>query len=138
MNEYSYEELSIGQEASFSRIITAEMMDTFLRLSGDENPLHADESFAKGKGFPGRVVYGMLTASMYSCLAGVYLPGKNCLLQSVYTDFIQPVFIGDTLTVTGKIAEKNDSVRQIIIRAVIRNQNGKKVSRAKIEVGVLS
>ena len=137
MNEYGYEELSVGQEASFSRTITAEMMDSFLRLSGDENPLHVDGEFAKRKGFSSRVVYGMLTSSLYSCLAGVYLPGKNCFLQSVHADFLRPVFIGDILTVSGKVAEKNDSVRQIVIRAVIRNQEGKKVSRAKIEAGVL-
>lgn len=137
MNECSYEDISIGQEASFSRTITAEMMDSFLLLSGDENPLHADEAFAKGKGFPERVVYGMLTASLYSCLAGMHLPGKNCLLQSVHADFLHPVFLGDTLTVNGEITEKTDSVRQIVIRAVIRNQDGKKVSRAKIEAGVL-
>ncbi len=137
MNGYSYEELVVGQEESFCRTITAEMMDAFLRLSGDENPLHADETFAKSKGFPNRVVYGMLTASLYSCLAGVHLPGKYCFLQGVHADFLNPVFIGDTLTVSGKIAEKNDSVRQIVIRAMIRNQDGKKVSRAKIEAGVL-
>ena len=79
----------------------------------------------------------MLTSSMYSCLGGVYIPGENCLLQSVHADFLAPVFIGDTLTCTGKIVEKNDSVRQIVIKAIIRNQDGKKVSRAKIEAGVL-
>lgn len=58
-------------------------------------------------------------------------------MQSVHADFLSPVFIGDKLTVTGKVAEKNDSVRQVVIKAVIKNQDGKKVSRAKIEAGVL-
>lgn len=113
------------------------MMEKFKAVSGDNNPLHTDENFAREKGFKSRVVYGMLTASLYSCLTGEYLPGRNCLLQSVHADFLSPVFIGDTLTVSGKITEKYDSVRQIIIKAVIRNQDGKKVSRAKIEAGVL-
>ena len=117
--------------------ITDEMMEKFQFISGDNNPLHTDEDFAKSKGFKGRVVYGMLTASLYSCLAGVYLPGKNCLLCSVHADFLNPIFIGDTLTVTGKITEKYDSVRHVIIKAVIKNQDGKKISRAKIEAGVL-
>lgn len=137
MNCYTYEDLSIGQTAEFSRNITIEMMDKFCEISGDVNPLHKEEAFAKDKGYPGRVVYGMLTSSMYSCLGGVYIPGENCLLQSVHADFLAPVFIGDTLTCTGKIVEKNDSVRQVVIKAVIRNQDGKKVSRAKIEAGVL-
>ena len=137
MNRFTYEELFVGQTAEFSREITNEMMDKFCEISGDVNPLHKEESFAKDKGYPGRVVYGMLTSAMYSCLGGVYIPGENCLLQSVHSDFLTPVFIGDTLTCTGKIVEKNDSVRQVVIKAVIRNQEGKKVSRAKIEAGVL-
>lgn len=137
MNRFTYEDLSVGQTAEFSREVTADMMDSFCNISGDVNPLHRNTAFAKGKGYPGRVVYGMLTSSLYSCLGGVYIPGENCLLQSVHIDFLAPVFIGDTLTCTGKIVEKNDSVRQVVINAVIRNQDGKKVSRAKIEAGVL-
>lgn len=137
MNDFSYDDLVVGQMATFSRTVTGEMMEAFRRLSGDENPLHNDVEFAVERGFSGRVVYGMLTASLYSALAGVYLPGKRCLLQSVYTDFLHPVFIGETLTITGKIVEKHDSVRQVIIKATIRNTEGKRVSRAKIEAGVI-
>lgn len=137
MNDFSYDDLAVGQMATFSRTVTGEMMEAFRRLSGDENPLHNDVEFAVERGFPGRVVYGMLTASLYSALAGVYLPGKRCLLQSVYTDFLHPVFVGETLTITGKIVEKHDSVRQVIIKATIRNTEGKRVSRAKIEAGVI-
>ena len=137
MNRFTYEELAVGQTAEFSREITTEMMDKFCEISGDVNPLHKEDAFAKDKGYPSRVVYGMLTSSMYSCLAGVHIPGENCLLQSVHADFLAPVFIGDTLTCMGKIVEKNDSVRQVVIKAVIRNQDGKKVSRAKLEAGVL-
>ncbi len=143
MNNFTWEELFVGKTAEFTAngggqgIITADMLEKFKDISGDNNPLHTGENFAKEKGFKDRVVYGMLTASLYSYLAGEYLPGKNCLLQSVHADFLNPVFIGDTLTVSGKITEKHDSVRQIIIKAVIRNQDGKKISKAKIEAGVL-
>lgn len=137
MNDFSYDDLAVGQTATFSRTVTGEMMEAFRRLSGDENPLHNDAEFAAERGFSGRVVYGMLTASLYSALAGVYLPGKRCLLQSVYTDFLHPVFVGETLTITGKIVEKHDSVQQVIIKATIRNTEGKRVSRAKIEAGVI-
>lgn len=137
MNRFTYEELSVGMTAEFSREVTSVMLESFCEISGDVNPLHNDEEFARQKGYSGRVVYGMLTASLYSCLAGVHIPGENCILQSVQTDFIRPVFIGDILTVTGKIAEKIDSVRQVVIKATIRNQDGQKVSRATIEAGVL-
>lgn len=101
MNEYTFDELSVGQKESFTAEITEEMMDKFRDISGDVNPLHTDAEFAKCKGFPGRVTYGMLVASLYSRLAGVYLPGKNCLLQSVQSDFMRPVFAGDTLAIEG-------------------------------------
>lgn len=137
MNDFSYDEIPVGQEAEFSRVVTDEMMNWFRMLSGDENPLHKDVQFAREHKFGGVVAFGMLGASMYSTLAGIYLPGKFCLLQCVHADFLSPVFIGDTLTVNGKLVEKNDSVRQLVIKAVIKNQHGKKVGRAMIEAGML-
>lgn len=137
MNCSIYEELFVGQCAEFTREVTTDMMQQFCVVSGDNNPLHVSADFARAHGFPDRVVYGMLTASLYSCLAGEYLPGERCLLQSVHSDFLHPVFIGDILTIEGTITEKNDSVRQIVVKAVIHNQDGKKVSKARIEAGVL-
>lgn len=137
MNEYTFDELTVGQTENFTVEITEGMLNKFRDISGDENPLHTDAIFAQAKGFPGRVVYGMLVASMYSRLAGVYLPGKNCLLQSVQSDFMKPVFVGDTLIVEGGIVEKDESVQRIVIKATIRNQVGKKVSKARIEAGVI-
>jgi 3-hydroxybutyryl-CoA dehydratase len=113
------------------------MMDAFEKLSGDVNPLHRDASFAMERGYPGRVVYGMLTASLYSALAGVYLPGKYCLLRSVDSKFLKPVFIGDELTVTGEVAEVHADLGVAAIKAAITNQRGEKVSRAVLQCGFL-
>lgn len=137
MNTYTYEELLIGHNECFISTITSEMMDRFVDICGDINPLHCDEEYAKQRGFKGRVVYGMLTASLYSTLAGVYLPGRYCLLYSVDSKFRKPVFIGDTLLVKGTVSEKNDTVRMAIIEATITNQNNEKVSRALVKVGFL-
>lgn len=137
MNQYVYDEIEVGQTVEFSKIVTDDMMKKFLSISGDINPMHNDEKFAKEHGFQSKIVYGMLTASLYSTLAGVYMPGKNCLLHSVHADFLKPVFIGDILHVKGFVKEKHDVVKQIIIKAIIRNQYDDKVSKATIEVGVL-
>lgn len=136
MNTYTFEELNVGMKESFTVTITEEMMEAFKQLSGDINPLHCDEAYATESGFPGRVVYGMLTASFYSTMAGVYLPGQRAILQGVDSKFRSPVYIGDTLTVTGKVAEKNDTFRMITVKADITNQEGKKVSKATLQVGV--
>lgn len=74
MNEYRFHDLAVGMEEEFRREITADMMDAFCRLTGDINPLHVDAEYALKKGFPDRVVYGMLTASLVSTLGGVLLP----------------------------------------------------------------
>ena len=136
MNSYHLADMQIGLSHSFNVTITHEMMDQFCSLSGDINPLHTDTEFAMAHGFSDRVVYGMLTASFYSTLIGVYLPGRYALLQTVHTAFIAPVFSGDTLNIFGEVVSRHEVLRQIEVKAHITNQHGKKVSRAKIWTGI--
>lgn len=137
MREYTFADIPVGLTESFSRTVTAEMLDAFREVSGDTNPLHCDEAYAQAEGYPSRVVYGMLTASFYSTLVGLYLPGKYALFQELETSFRAPVFVGDELTVTGEVIETRDTFKRITVKAVIKNQNGKTVSKATIKAGVL-
>ncbi|MCR5416406.1 MAG: MaoC family dehydratase [Pseudobutyrivibrio sp.] len=137
MNNYTFDELKVGMTESFDVTITAEMLDAFKGITGDVNPLHNDEKFAESKGHPGRVAYGMLTASFLSTLAGVYIPGERSLIQQVETKFASPVYIGDALTVKGEIVELIDSVQRLTLKVTITNQNGKKVLRGKMEILVV-
>jgi len=137
MNEYKMSELAVGMSESFTRKITPEMMERFYEISGDENPLHRDEEFAKGKGFDSRVVYGMLTASLISTLGGVYLPGKHCLIQGVETKFLRPVFIGDELTVTGEVSDVRPELKYLEVKVTIRNQKNEKVLKGLLKAGVM-
>ncbi len=136
MNHYMLEELEVGMEASFEMQVSEESMEMFCKLTGDVSPIHMDDAYAAKRGQPGRVVYGMLSASLFSTLAGVYLPGENCLLHSVEAKFAKPVFIGDTLTVSGKISEINETFRAITIKASVTNQHGQRVTRGVIKAGV--
>ena len=136
MNHYRLADLTPGVTESFTVTITEEMMAQFYAITGDNSPIHMDADYAAGRGYPGRVVYGMLGASFLSTLAGVYLPGEHCLLHGVDLKFAKPIFIGDTLTVTGVVDEVNDTFREITIKASIVNQDGKKVTRAVIRAGV--
>jgi 3-hydroxybutyryl-CoA dehydratase len=137
LNSYVFEDLKIGFNASFDVEVIKEMVDGFVTLSGDNNPLHTDIDYAKKHEYPDVVVHGMLTSSFYSRLVGLYLPGKYCILQEIKTSFISPVHIGDTLTVYGEIDYINYAMRQVEIKANILGYDGKKVSRARIKVGVL-
>lgn len=130
-------DLKVGMTESFTRTVTAEMMEKFYEISGDENPLHLDAEFAKKKGFGDRVVYGMLTASLISTMGGVYLPGRHCLIQGVETKFLRPVFIGDELTVTGEVSDVRPELNYLEVKVTIRNQKNDKVLRGLLKAGVL-
>ena len=136
MNSYKFNDLSVGMSESFTVTITEEMMDKFIEITGDISPIHVSADYAKAHGFATRVCHGMLFGSMFSTLAGVYLPGEHCLLHSVETKFSLPVFPGDVLTVAGKISEINDTFKTVFVKGTITNQNGKKVCKANIQLGV--
>ena len=136
MNSYKFNELSVGMSESFTVEITEAMMDKFIEITGDVSPIHVDADYAKAHGFKTRVCHGMLFGSMFSTLAGVYLPGEHCLLHSVETKFSNPVFPGDVLTVTGKISEVNETFKIVTIKGNIKNQDGKTVCKAVIQAGV--
>jgi 3-hydroxybutyryl-CoA dehydratase len=137
MNEYRITDLSAGQQESFTVTITEDMMAKFREITGDINPLHVSDDFAKEKGFPQRVAYGMLTASLISTLGGVYLPGKYCLIQGVEVRFAKPVFIGDVLEVTGEAVKVDRDLRYLEIKVTIRNQRNEKVLRGLLKAGVM-
>ncbi len=141
MREYNFADIEIGLQESFSREITSEMENKFRQISGDENPLHMDDSFAyeiSGGKYSNHVTFGMLTASLYSTLAGMYLPGKYSLIHSLENlSFQHPVFTGDKLTVEGKVVDKDESLHLLRIKAVIKNQNNRTVSKAMMKVMVM-
>lgn len=136
INHYTFDEIEIGQKENFQVTITEAMQKQFCELSGDVNPMHLTDEYAKEFGYEHKLVYGMLTASLYSRLVGVHLPGEYCLFQQCDTTFNAPVYVGDELTVEGEVVEKHDVFRRIKVKAYVKNQKGKKVSRATLMVGV--
>ncbi len=138
MNEYRYSDIQIGQTESFTKEITREMENAFRGITGDENPLHRDDAFAQSIGggkFKNHVAFGMLTASLLSTLAGVYLPGKYSLIHSVeQVSFKKPVYAGDTLSVQGTVEDKLDGLNLILVKIKITNQEKKCVLTASMKV----
>lgn len=135
MNVRSWSELAVGVSAGFDVVITDAMMARFCETTGDENPLHLDPHYALRHGFRGRVVYGLLTASFYSTLAGVHLPGAGCLLQGMRIDFVAPAYVGDRLRVDGQIVQRVEAFRRLEIACNITRE-GVSVSRGRIRAGV--
>lgn len=138
MKAYTYDEITIGQTEIFSKTMTKAMEDAFRAITGDENPLHRNDIYAREisrNRFSSHIVFGMLTASLFSTLAGMYLPGKYSLIHSLdKIEFRKPVFVGDVLTVSGVVREKQDDLKLIVVDAVIRNQDDKVVSKSTIKI----
>ena len=137
MNEYKFEDLFIGQKAAFQETIRPELLWDFYRTTGDNNPLHLKDDYASMTPFKKRVVYGLLVQSFISRLVGVELPGKYCLIVSIQSDFKNPCFIGDHLTIEGEVIEKSNATKIVKIRTEITNQNKEVLIEGHIKVRLL-
>ena len=91
------EEISEGMTAVFSKTVTEADIALFAGITGDTNPIHLDEEFAKPTMFKGRIAHGMLTAGFISAVFGTKLPGPGCVYLSQNLRFKAPVRIGDTV-----------------------------------------
>ena len=103
--------MKAGDTAKFKRKITKLDVAKFASLSGDKNPLHLSKSYASKTIFKKPIVHGMFLGALCSRLVGMYLPGKRCLYLSQDLSFKQPVFVGDTVEVNGRVESFSSSVR---------------------------
>lgn len=125
--ERSYADIHIGDTSEIIKTITEEDIVAFATLTGDVNPIHLDEEFAKTTFFKGRIAHGMLTASFISTVLGTQLPGTNTIYLSQNLKFKAPVKIGDTITAMAEVIEKRDDRRLIKLRTNLINQEQKVV-----------
>ena len=131
LNEYTFEEIKLGMKESFKVNITESMENDFAKITGNYNPLATDNEYAATTNYKKRICPGMFTASFFSRLTGMYLPGKYALVYSQSLNFINICFIGDKITVEGEVIEKNDATKMITINTKITNQDGKKLISGK-------
>ena len=120
-SELTFEEIEIGLTKKFDITITQSMVNDFAKLSGDFNPLHVDDEYAKSTKFQNKVVHGMLLASFLSQMVGMYLPGKYALYTSQSLEFKNPCFVGDEITVSSIITDKSNSTKIIKLESNITN-----------------
>jgi 3-hydroxybutyryl-CoA dehydratase len=136
MTEYRWSDIVLGLEAEFTASFTLQMVRFFAEISGDYNILHVDADYARAQGYKDVVVFGMMTASLYSRLVGMYLPGKFALLQGIDVDFNDACHPGDELFVKGAVSFISDAYQRFEIRARIRRlSDNKLLSKATIRVG---
>lgn len=122
--DFTLDSIKIGQKKIFSQIITKSLIDDFAKISGDYNPLHMNDEYAFNTSFEKRVCHGMLLASFFSKLIGMYLPGKNALYFSQSLQFKSPCFINDKIFVKGEVLDKSNSTRIITVKTTIQKNSG--------------
>jgi len=133
-SEYSFDEIELGMQKSFKVDISKNMLDVFGRDTGDYNPLHMSEEYASSTSFKKRVCSGMFLASFFSRIVGMYLPGKHALHISQSLNFVNPCFIGETITVEGKVIDKSPATKIIKLETTITNESGKRIIDGKAQV----
>jgi len=124
-SENTFEDLSIGQKITFTQKIDESLVNDFAKISGDFNPLHMNNEYAEKTNFGKRVCHGMLLASFFSKLVGMYMPGKNSLYFSQSLNFRNPCFIDDLVTIRGEIIERKNSLKLVTMKTTIHNQSEK-------------
>jgi 3-hydroxybutyryl-CoA dehydratase len=100
-----FEDLSIGQTESFSKMVSSSDVVGFAEVTGDRNPIHLSEHFAAQSTFGTRIAHGLYTASLISALLGTRLPGPGAIYISQTLNFRAPVRIGDKVVVTVTVDE---------------------------------
>lgn len=133
----TYAEIQVGDKESLRHTITKEDISKFVELTGDDNRLHVDETFASSTSFKKPVVHGMLGASFISTIIGTKLPGDGALWFSQSLEFLLPVRIGDVLTVAAEVLKKHDKEQIIELKTEIHNQNKQLVTKGLAKVKVI-
>jgi len=113
MPEDKFQLLEVGMEASSINIITEEHIQSFAQISGDFNPIHIDEDYAKKTNFGKKIAHGLISASFFSGLFGTKLPGIGSLYVSQSLKFLRPVYIGDEVIAIVRIKKIDVATRHI-------------------------
>jgi phosphate acetyltransferase/phosphate butyryltransferase len=123
----TFDDISVGDHAEFTVLITPELVEQFSLFSGDLNPLHMDETFAATTPLHARVAHGMIVGALFSRLLGMHLPGKGCLYLSQTMQFRNPIFLGTNIAISGEITHKSAAVRTLTVRTLAQDTATKEV-----------
>jgi 3-hydroxybutyryl-CoA dehydratase len=118
LNGYRFNELKVGMSAVYSRTITDTDLRNFSGVSGDTNPMHLNEEYAKTTFFKHCIVHGFLTASLLSTVIGTKLPGPGCIYVSQSLFFKAPVYVGDTVYAKAKVKSLIPEKKRVVLETL--------------------
>lgn len=125
-----------GKTARKSVLITEELLDRFVALSGDDSLIHVKDQAARARGFKGRVVHGFLLGSLISSVIGVQLPGHDGVLQKASLTFHNPCYIGDEILIEVAVSDFIESVRVLRLTISVKNADGLVLVKGEIQSGL--
>lgn len=116
MGAYYFEDLAVGMSAEFAKTVTEADVVAFAGVSGDTNPVHLDEEYARHTVFKGRIAHGLLSAGFISTIFGTRLPGPGAIYVTQNLRFKAPVKIGDTVVARVEVTELNAEKKRASFR----------------------
>lgn len=125
---------TVGETATRTMIVTDQTIESFASLSGDRNPVHFDDAFARRIGFTGRIAHGAVTASLLSALLGMDLPGPGSVFLEQRVRFLAPVRPGDRITGTLEVLRVRPDKPIITLGATISLDDGTRVAEGELVV----
>lgn len=133
----TYADFEVGQRASFAKTITEADLALFVAITGDTNPLHVDDTFARRTFFRSRIAHGLLSGSLVSTVIGTLLPGPGAIYRAQSFEFLRPVHVGDTLTAWVEVTAVDPAAECLALSTWIDDQDGNTVIRGAAEVSLI-
>ena len=134
LNNFTYNEISVGQTADYSKQVDATDILMFAAVAGDVNPVHMVEEFASSTMFRGRIAHGMLTGAAISAALAMELPGPGTIYLGQTLRFLRPVRIGDSINVHLEVTAMRDDKKIVTLACEVTNQDGKGVVTGEAQV----
>ena len=127
MTGKTIQQLQVGDKAELRKTFIEEDVAEFARVSGDSNPAHMDENYAKTTQFKTRIVHGMLAGSLFSALLGTDLPGVGTIYTGQTLKFTRPVHFGEEITASVTVKELNEERNRAVFECLAVNPQGEPV-----------
>ena len=118
----TYDQIGVGDTAEFSKTFSESDIYLYAGISGDFNPAHVNEAYARNTFFKTRIAHGMLSAGLISAVIGTQLPGPGSIYMQQTLFFMAPVHMGDTVTARVEVVEKIDK-KKVRLKTICINQN---------------
>jgi len=124
MNGKTIDELRLGDKAEFTKTVSETDIYLYAGVTGDFNPAHIDEEYARGTFFKSRIAHGMLSAGFISSVIGTKLPGPGTIYLDQSLKFLAPIRIGDTITAWAEVVKIMSEENRIKLKTICVNQHG--------------